>query len=101
MPVLVARAPKNQRAASGPISRSSSSRVMNSPTACSSRSLPVADEADPGDEDHLHRVAIEAERGGRIPHSRHRAVVVLAPDVDEVLEAAAELLARYPMSEAK
>ncbi len=52
----------------------------------------VAHEADPRHQDHLDRPAVEAHRFGRVPQPRHRPVVVGAPDVDEVVEAAAELL---------
>jgi hypothetical protein len=54
MPLLAAREAKNQRAASTPISPSSSSRVMNSPESLGHRDfLAVADEADPRRQDHL------------------------------------------------
>ena len=90
---LGARAANDQRAASTPTSASSSSRVMNSPSPLAHRDLlAVAHEADPGDEEHLDRVHVEAHRLGRVPDARHGAVVVGAPDVDELAVAAAELL---------
>ena len=52
----------------------------------------VPDEADPAGEDHLDRGHVVAHRLGGVPDPGHRPVVVRAPDVDEVVEAAAELL---------
>ena len=52
----------------------------------------VAHEPDPGDEQHAHGLAVVAHRLGRVPDAGDRAVVVDAPDVDELVEAAAELL---------
>ena len=93
MPVVGAREAKNQRAASTPTSSSSSSRVTNSPERLRHRDLlAVAHEADPGDEQHLDRVAVEAQRLGRVLEPGDRAVVVGAPDVDQLVKAAAELL---------
>ena len=53
---------------------------------------PVAHEPDPGHEDHLDRVAVVAHCGGRVAEPGHRPVVVRAPDVDQAVEPAAELL---------
>ena len=52
----------------------------------------VAHEAHPGDEQHVGRVAIEAQRLGGVLEPGDGAVVVGAPDVDQLVEAAAELL---------
>ena len=52
----------------------------------------VAHEADPGHQHPLHRLGIESQRPGGSPVARHRPVVVLAPEVDQLREAAAELL---------
>ena len=93
MPLEAAREAKNQRAASTPISPSSSSRVMNSPERLRHRDLfAVPNEADPGGQDHLDLVAVEAERLGGGLDAGHVAVMVLAPDEDDALVAAAELL---------
>ena len=52
----------------------------------------LGDEPDPGVEQDLDRVAVVAHRLGGVPQPGHRPVVVGAPDVDQVVEAAAELL---------
>ena len=91
--VLGAREANDQRAASTPTSSSSSSSVMNSPerlligTSCA-----VAHEAHPGDQQHLDCSLVEAHGLGGVADARDRAVMVGAPDVDELVEAAAELL---------
>ncbi len=54
--------------------------------------LAVADEADPGVQQDLDGLAVVAHRLGGVADAGDRAVVVGAPDVDEVVEAAAELL---------
>ena len=93
MPVVAAREAKYQRAASTPTSASSSSSVMNSPARLLHRDLlAVAHEADPRVEQHLDGVPVEAHRLGGVAEPRDRPVVVGAPDVDQVVEAAAELL---------
>ena len=93
MPVLGAREAKYQRAASTPTSANSSSSVTNSPGALGHRDfLAVAHEAHPGDQQHADGVAVEAQRLGGVLQPRHGAVVVGAPDVDQLVEAAAELL---------
>ena len=57
------------------------------------RDLDAVDhEADPADQQHLVVVRVVAHRLGRVLVPGHRPVVVHAPDVDEVVEAAAELL---------
>ena len=90
---LTDREAKNQRAASTPTSASSSSRVMKSPARLRHRDLhAVAHEADPRVEEHLDGVGVVAHRLGGVPDPRDRAVMVGAPDVDQVVEAAAELL---------
>ena len=87
------REAKNQRAASTPISSSSSSRVMNVAGPLAHRHiLAVAHEANPGDQQHPDRGLVVAHRLGGVAHPGHRPVVVLAPDVDQLVEAAAELL---------
>ena len=52
----------------------------------------VAHEAHPGDEQNVDRVAVEAQRLRGVLEPRDGAVVVGAPDVDQLVEAAAELL---------
>ena len=54
--------------------------------------LAVADEADPRVEQDLDGVAVVAHRLGGVADAGDGPVVVGAPDVDEVVEAAAELL---------
>ena len=91
--VVAAREAKNQRAASTPTSASSSSSVMNSPARLLIEiSCAVADEADPRVEQDLDGLAVVAHRLRGVADAGDRPVVVGAPDVDEVVEAAAELL---------
>ena len=52
----------------------------------------VDDEADPGDQQHPDRFLVVAHRLGGVADPGDGAVVVGAPDVDQLLEAAAELL---------
>ena len=87
------REAKNQRAASTPTSASSSSRVMNVAGPLAHRDLDaVADEPDPGHEEHPDGVLVEAHRLRRVADPGDRPVVVGAPDVDQLVEAATELL---------
>ncbi len=80
--------------ASTPISSSSSSSVRNSPERLLIGDLlAVAHEAHPGHHEHLDGVLVEAHGLGRVADACHGPVVVGAPDVDELVEAAAELLA--------
>ena len=87
------RAAKNQRAASTPTSSIRSSRVTNSPERLVMLTgLAVAHEADPRIEQDADRVAVMAHRLGGIYQAGHRPMVVLAPHVDQFVEATAELL---------
>ena len=56
----------------------------------------VPDEPDPAGQDHLDCRLVEAHRLGRVPDAGDRPVVVGAPDVDQVIEATAELLGDVP-----
>ena len=70
---------------------------MNSPASLAHRDLlAVPDEADPGHEQHLDGVDVEAHGLRSVPDACHRPVVVGAPDVDELVEAARELLGDIP-----
>ena len=88
-----ARDAKYQRAASTPTSASSSSSVMNSPARFD------IDTSTPSRTKRTHEYrstwtasTVVAHRLGGVAHPGDRPVVVGAPDVDQVVEAAAELL---------
>ena len=87
------REAKNQRAASTPTSAEQLVEGDELAGPLGHRDLDaVAHEADPRVEQHLDGLAVVAHRLGGVADPRDRAVVVGAPDVDEVVEAAAELL---------
>src|ERR1039457_6043179 len=63
------------------------------PISASPESWPITeDEANPGDQEHPHGFPVVAHRLGRVAHPGDRPVMVRSPDVDQLLEAAAELL---------
>ena len=93
IPLVCPRAAMNQRAASTPISSSSSSSVMNSPARFDiDTSRPSRTKRTHATRSISTAVPVEAHRLGGVADARHRAVVVGAPDVDQVVEAAVELL---------
>ncbi len=88
MGVLGVRDPNDQRAASTPTSGEQLVKGDELARPLAHRHLlTVAHEAHPGHEAHLHGVDVEAHRLRRVAHARDRAVVVGAPDIDEVAEA--------------
>ena len=91
--VVAAREAKNQRAASTPTSASSSSRVMNSPARLLiETSTPSRTNRTQAYSSIWTASTVVAHRLGRVPDAGDRPVVVGAPDVDQLVEAAAELL---------
>ncbi len=93
IPDVCPRAAKNQRAASTPTSASSSSSVMNSPERFDiETSTPSRTNRTQAMRIICDASRVVAHRRGRVAEPGHRPVVVRAPDVDEAVEAAAELL---------
>ena len=93
-----AREAKNQRAASVPDGVQQVVQRDEGPGALGHRDLDAVDRrtGHPADEQHLEVLAVVAHRLRGVPVARHRPVVVHAPDVDQVVEATAELLGDVP-----